>query len=75
MLTCGKKLFNKFLLVSIFFLIFSIVSSVFLASATQTVVKRTPNVNSKQIQVQQRKIIYHLEKLEKQLVSKRNARK
>lgn len=74
MLACSKKIFNKFLFVSVFFLIFSVVSSVLLASAKQKCVKKTSDVNSHQVQVQQRQIIYHLEKIEKRIVSKQSAR-
>lgn len=75
MLACSKKIFNKFLFVSVFFLIFSAVSSMLLASTKEKHVKKTSDVNAHQVQVQQKQIIYHLEKIEKQLVSKQNARK
>tara|TARA_R100000008_G_scaffold86055_1_gene77707 strand:- start:7955 stop:8182 length:228 start_codon:yes stop_codon:yes gene_type:complete len=75
MLACSKKIFNKFLFVSVFFLIFSVVSSVLFASAKQSSVKNVSDVDSQQVQVEQRQIIYHLEKIEKQLVSKQRVRK
>ena len=68
---CYNKMFNKFLIFSFIFLLLSFACNSVFVSASETR-KSQPKIEQKtnEIQVQQKEIIDHLEKLENKMVSK-----
>jgi len=76
MLTCENRLFNKFLFLSLTFLLISIFANSVIAFSAKPASKK--NIRSQEktihIQVQQRQIINHLERIEDKIVisEKRN---
>ena len=74
MLACQKKIFNKFFVFSIVFLIFSFCCHasevVTVASAKKQGDHKTCE-EARQVQTQQRKIIHSLENIERDLVSRK----
>ena len=70
---CKNKTFNKFLFFSLFFLFVSLaVNSVIVFAAETSERKKACRKNAVQIQVEQKKILNHLERIEnKVIISKR----
>ena len=72
MLTCKNKIFNKFLFFSLMFLTLSFaVSSVIVLASSPPEKKKRMQRNSKaaKIQVQQREILDHLERIERRMIT------
>ena len=69
---CNNKMFNKFLIFSFVFLLFSFAYNTIFVSASE-IIKMRPKIEQKtnEIQIQQREIIDHLEKLENRMVLKK----
>ena len=69
MLTCKNKIFNKFLFFSLIFLFLSIaINSVIVSATVPPEKKKLLQDKSSEIQVQQRKILNHLERIENKIV-------
>jgi hypothetical protein len=69
MLSCKNKMFSKFLFFSLFFLVVSVViNSVIVYAVEPSEKNRSLRDNSAEIQIQQRKILNHLEKIEDRMI-------
>ena len=69
---CNNKAFNRFLFFSLLFLFVSfIVNSVIVLAAEVPEKKPVLRKNTIEIQVQQREILNHLERIEKKAINKR----
>jgi len=76
MLTCKNKIFSKFLFFSLTFLIISLIISSVAALSTVPLEKKKPLLRKKaaKIQIQQREILDHLERIEKRMITSEKRR-
>ncbi len=68
MLTCKNKIFSKFLFFSLFFLIVSFIINSVIVYAVEPSIKKTQLNKNNDIQVQQREILDHLERIENKMI-------
>ena len=76
MLTCKNKMFSKFLFFSLTFLFVSLIISSVAALSTAPAEKKEPLLRKKaaKIQIQQREILDHLERIEKRMITSEKRR-
>ena len=76
MLTCKNKIFSKFLFFSLTFLIISLIISSVAALSTVPLEKKKSLLRKKaaKIQIQQREILDHLERIEKRMITSEKRR-
>jgi len=68
MLTCKNKMFSKFLFFSLFFLIVSFIINSVIVYAVEPSIKKTRLNKTKDIPIQQREILDHLERIENKMI-------